>query len=567
MLTPTTVDVLIVGAGPVGLITAIGLEQQGVTSLIIEKRYRDEQATYGRAASLFARSLELLEQVDLTEDLVQEGFISRGGVNFKDGKRVDARGWNLMYQHSKRSFHDYNLNLRQRYTEDVFRNRYANQGKTVWEGWELVQFSIDTTPDDGCNISAVLNHSSLGEKHVRSKYIVGADGGSSTVRRLASIAEDVDPTTHQWIRIDGKMSTDMPNADVGFGSIATSDYGHILWVKTDKDAHRIGYALTPSLLAKYPHGISIEEATAEAAEGMKPFKLSIDRIDWWTHYKIKQSVVKQFQKEQFILLAGDAAHTHSSGFAQGMNTGVHDATNLVWKLAGTCKGWYEPCVLESYAQERHAAATHLIDVDKKAAACISGDIPKEYAGRGKTAGELVTAIFMENVGFNIGLDVSYESSVLTGTASDITVKCGGRAPDALVYEPGTQLPIRLYSAMLRDGGFGRWSILVFVGNKATNSGLYSLMTETLSKLVKRHPGMIRLITILGNATGSAWDALGRSAWGKFYLDLHGKAHSGYGVDLSQGAIAVLRPDNIFAFGTDLKSCGEVGAYFEKFTLN
>lgn len=81
------------------------------------------------------------------------------------------------------------------------------------------------------------------------------------------------------------MTTDMPDTNIGFASIETEHHGNILWVKLDRDTHRVGFALTPALLAKYPNGITQDEALKEAAEGMKPFKLEIDRLDWWTHYR------------------------------------------------------------------------------------------------------------------------------------------------------------------------------------------------------------------------------------------------------------------------------------------
>lgn len=71
----------------------------------------------------------------------------------------------------------------------------------------------------------------------------------------------------------------MPGADLGFASIETSHHGNVLWVKLERDAHRIGFALTPALLAKYPGGITEEEAVKEAVECMRPFKLDVERLD------------------------------------------------------------------------------------------------------------------------------------------------------------------------------------------------------------------------------------------------------------------------------------------------
>ncbi|KAI8718594.1 FAD-binding-3 domain-containing protein [Fusarium sp. LHS14.1] len=564
MSLPPTTDVLIVGAGPVGLLIGIGLTQQGVDCVLIEKRERDVQATFGRATTLYPRSLELLEQLDVADDLTQEGFVSRSSINFKDGTRVNERGWNLMFDHFKPSYHDYALNIRQRYSEDVFRNHFESCGKSVWFSWKLTAYAIDTSLGDGYNVTATLEHKTMGKTHVRCKYLVGSDGGSSSVRQLAGIDLDLDPTTHEWIRIDGKMSTDIPDANIGLASIETEHHGNILWVKLDRDTHRVGFALTPSLLAKYPNGITEDEALKEAAEGMKPFKLEVDRLDWWTHYKIKQSVAQVLQKDQFVLLGGDAAHTHSSGFAQGMNTGIHDATNLVWKLAGTIKGWYKPSVLETYASERHAAAKKLIGIDKNAAAVISGEIPAQYQGLGRTADEILWKIFGENIGFNVGLGVTYAKNVINQSPLMTTLASGVRSPDALVCAPGSKVPLRLHDALLRDGRRGCWSIVVFAGNTAFTSSNFPALRETLPTFAERHDGMIRLVTLMTGTVGSAWEALDGPPLGKFFFDRDGSCHSEYGVDTKSGALVVIRPDGIISFATGLDKGSEIKEHFSKF---
>ncbi|KAJ4142439.1 hypothetical protein NW754_009882 [Fusarium falciforme] len=337
-----------------------------------------------------------------------------------------------MFDHFKPSYHDYALNIRQRYSEDVLRNHFESYGKSVWFSWKLTTYAIDTSLGDGYNVTATLEHKAIGKAPVRCKYLVGSDGGSSSVRQLTGTDLDLDPTTHEWIRIDGKMTTDMPDSNIGFASIETEHHGNILWVKLDRDTYRVGFALTPALLAKYPNGITQDEASKEATEGMKPFKLEFDRLDWWTHYKyINQSVAQVLQKDQFVLIGGDAAHTYSSGFAQGMNTGIHGATNLVWKLAGTIKGWYKPSVLETYASERHAAAKKLIGIDKHAAAVISGEIPAQYRGLGRTADEILWKIFGENIGFNVRLGVTSAKNVNNQSPLMTTLPCGVRSPDAL----------------------------------------------------------------------------------------------------------------------------------------
>lgn len=119
---------------------------------------------HGRATTLYPRSLELLEQVDVTKRLMQEGFVGRNSVCYLGGKRANERGWNIIMSHFKSSFHDYCLNIRQHSSEDAIRKLYEAHGKSVGYGWKLSSFSIDTTIDDGFNVSATLENE-VGEIH------------------------------------------------------------------------------------------------------------------------------------------------------------------------------------------------------------------------------------------------------------------------------------------------------------------------------------------------------------------------------------------------------------------
>lgn len=119
----------------------------------------------------------------------------------------------------------------------------------------------------------------------RSKFIVGADGGHSLVRRLAQIPFEGDHTNFKWVRIDGQFKTNMPDADVGWASIESKSHGNVLWVQLDNGAKRIGFAMTPEMLAKYGEKLTEEQAKAEAVKSMEPFTLEFERVDWWTLYR------------------------------------------------------------------------------------------------------------------------------------------------------------------------------------------------------------------------------------------------------------------------------------------
>lgn len=118
-----------------------------------------------------------------------------------------------------------------------------------------------------------------------SKYIVGADGGRSLVRRTADIPFNGDHTDFKWVRIDGCFKTDMPDADMGFASIESKSHGNVLWVQLDHGVKRIGFAMTDAMLAKYGGKLTEDQAKEEAILSMKPFALEFESIDWWTLYR------------------------------------------------------------------------------------------------------------------------------------------------------------------------------------------------------------------------------------------------------------------------------------------
>lgn len=142
--------------------------------------------------------------------------------------------------------------------------------------------------------------------------------------------------------MDALVKTNMPNERIGIVAIGSPRHGNVLWIAEDHGRTRIGFAIPPEVYEKYGEHITEEAVKEEAIQALKPFELEFVTVDWWTLYSIGQRVAESFRKDR-VLLAGDAGHTHSSGAGQGMNTGMHDAVNLGWKLAGVLKGWYTEC--------------------------------------------------------------------------------------------------------------------------------------------------------------------------------------------------------------------------------
>ncbi|KAL6236384.1 hypothetical protein BDW75DRAFT_250169 [Aspergillus navahoensis] len=486
-------DVFVVGGGPVGLTVAYSLTRQGVTSLLVGQHDKNQQAMYGRATTLYPRTLEMLDQLDLLDDLNQIGYVARNSVTFKDGKRVTSRGWQKMFEAMHGTYLDYCLNIRQKYSE------------------ELESFSVDHESKNDYKVTSQVRNVKTDEVLVVKSYelisLAVNTSGHSLVRRLANIPFEGEP--HRWVRIDGCSKTNMPDADLGFASIESRQYGNVLWVQLDHGVKRIGFAMTEDMLTKYGERFTEEDAKQEAITSMEPFTLEFESIDWWTLYSINQRVADAYISNDRVILAGDACHTHSSGAAQGMNTGVHDAVNLAWNLV----------------------------LDKAFSAVISGQIPDSYQGRYTDANELFTKLFDETIQFSIGLGIHYGESMINWPSTTGMISAGWRAPDALVLTKN----------------LGQWSIVIFAGQPSETQGNLATAVETLGALVTSLPrGMIRFVTVVAQnvAQGNRFFSIPRL--GYLCSDQDQSAHAAYTISPGRGAVVVLRPDGILAHATALE---------------
>lgn len=246
-----------------------------------------------------------------------------------------------------------------------------------------------------------------------------------------------------------------------------------------------------------------------------------------------------------------------------MNTGVHDAVNLAWKLGGVVKGWYTIDVLQAYDTERRPAAQQLIELDKAFSATISGRIPDTHKGLYDDANELFTKIFDDTIQFNIGLGIYYPKNILNKAPSTGMVSAGWRAPDALTYAPGSRFPTRLFH---RTKNSGQWSILVFAGQPLMTRGDLVSAVESLRKSLESFPrGMLRFLTLVAQSAPVGDSMFDLSRIGNVYYDQDRAAHAAYTMSAANGAVVALRPDGILGHATSLDDVDGMVSFLRGFT--
>ncbi|KAL8767986.1 MAG: hypothetical protein Q9209_005657 [Squamulea sp. 1 TL-2023] len=579
-------DVVIYGGGPVGLLTAYCLAQYGISTYVAEQNDKLKQTIYGRAAMIAPRSLEMLDQLDLANELGQIGFVIRGQKNYRDGRMVDSLSGPA--SSILDTFFDYCLLCRQRYTEEVMTKAYTKVNpRGVWYGHRLVNITISEKTFKPYRVTARFSLSNGKEKSVRCTYLISADGGSSTVRSLAGIPLPGNRNERYWVRVDGRVRTDMPDARSGLCNLDSPTHGSVLWACLDHGSTRVGFALPPAVWAQHGRNITQDVIIAQAKQALHPFSLEFDKVEWWTVYSIGQRLADAYGGKEWIILVGDAAHMHSSAAAQGMNTGLHDAVNLSWKLAGHIQNHFQPSVLESYETERRPVAQKIIDQDSRLSVLTGGEIPEELKHEGKDTATLIAEIYKSNMDLNTGLGIDYPINGTINVAPPPHVKVsvlpGTRAPDVMVQRPGPRTPVRLHSLLKNDAV--RFSILVFCGDPTQTSNKIRKLRSYIDSRVQNptttdleawrrpnsnasftqlyEPSLFRFLTIMqtANDNGAPDEKLGVPKFGTMVYDVDGSAHERYGIPIPEGAVVVLRPDGTVGTVVGLGDGESLGRYF------
>ena len=343
-------QVLIVGAGPTGLVLALWLAKAGIPVRLVDKA--PAPGATSRAVGVQARTLEFYRQLGIADAVVDAGVMvhaanlwsggrKAGRLAFGDlGKGISPYPYMLIYP---QDLHE-RLHLRELDKLGVIAER-------------PVEFlGLEQNQD---HVLGRLRHSDGSEEIVKTAYVAGCDGAHSQVR--ASLGIDFEGGTYEHIFYVADVEADgaAVNGEVHVAP-GDDDFLAIFPMKGKGRARLIGSVRESALATDRP--LTWDDANARTLDLVK---LRVNKVNWFSTYRVHHRVASRFRDRRAFLL-GDAAHVHSPVGGQGMNTGIGDAVNLAWKLADVLQGRGPATLLDSYEPERITFARKLVATTDRA---------------------------------------------------------------------------------------------------------------------------------------------------------------------------------------------------------
>jgi len=352
------VDVLIVGAGPTGLMLANQLARRGVKPRIIDRHSGPAQQS--RAMAVQARTMEIYSRMGLIDKALSLGERATGANIWANG-RWTARIPVGDIGQSMSPF-PFVLMLGQDDNELIMGEKLRDYGVTVDWNTELVE--IEQHPD---HVDATLTLPDGTIQRVKAAWVAGCDGSRSPVRELSGIKFPGAPYEHTFFVADTEATGSMKPGELNV--YLWKDGFHLFFPMRGKDGWRV-IGILPKHLRRRDD-LTFEDVVP-AIRQEAGTNLSFKACHWFSTYRISHRAAEHFRDRRCFLL-GDAAHIHSPAGAQGMNTGLQDAYNLAWKLALVVQGRADAALLDTYEQERIPVAKRLLETTDRAFQLIVAD--------------------------------------------------------------------------------------------------------------------------------------------------------------------------------------------------
>jgi 2-polyprenyl-6-methoxyphenol hydroxylase-like FAD-dependent oxidoreductase len=510
----TSNDVLVVGAGPVGLTMGCELARSGIRCRIIDKA--DAPASTSRALAIFPRTLEMFEMMGMSEQVLKAGHQLNGVAIYNRSGQIGHVGFSNLT-----SRYRFAISLPQSETERLLSEHLARFGLSVEWGKELVTLSPSS---DG--VQSVVRDTAGLEERFESKWLIGCDGAHSSVRHSLGLRFEGEAYAETFLLADVKIDGPLDHFHIhlfltGKGLVGIFPFkGDRCRVIVDTQA---GSESEPEGDLRFDEVQAIVESRTDAG-------IRITDPVWLSRFRISHRKVADFRVGR-VFLAGDAAHIHSPAGGQGMNTGIQDACNLAWKLALVVQGKSPDSLLNSYNEEREPVAKMVLSLTDRLTrmATLQGPIVQQLRNALLpilTGIDLVEDRIAETVA-EIG--IHYRRSSIVSGKSGRAIHAGDRAPDCELQQGAERQPLRLFELLGKPVHH-----LFFFGEADTD--IASNFDSLRVTMGREYKGLIDVYLVIRGSQANFSDVL---------FDREGAMHALY--EAEPGAILLIRPDGYVGF--------------------
>jgi 2-polyprenyl-6-methoxyphenol hydroxylase-like FAD-dependent oxidoreductase len=529
VLSSTSSQVLVIGAGPVGLTLASELARHGVSCRIIDKA--PAPVSTSRALGIFPRTLEAFQIMGVVDRVLEAGYPLAGVAIYNRTEQIGHIGLDGLP-----SRYRFLISLPQSETERLLNTHLHSFGKAVDRDKELI--GLSQTPG---MVRVVIRGSSGTEEISEVNWLVGCDGAHSSVRRMAGFAFEGGDYDETFVLADVKFSgrldpvhVHMFLTDSGVMGIVPFGKGRCRVIANTKGESEGGLVGDPSLAE-----------IQEIVQSRTGLEIRLTDPVWLSRFRIAHRKVSRFRVGR-VFLAGDSAHVHSPAGGQGMNTGIQDAFNLAWKLGLVCQGKCSDSLLDSYNEEREPVAKMVLTLTDRLTRIIASPKPLE---RQLLSGLLPMLTGIHSVEDRIAdtmaeIAIHYRRSSIVTDNSGRALRAGDRAIDCEFLTHAGQRSVRLYD-LLRDPVH---LLLLFAKpDSVCNLG------ELCMQIGRDFQQVLKAFVVSPKNASDFPRAL---------IDSGGLVQTRY--DAEPGAIVLIRPDGYIGFRDRVEHWDQLQSYLTEF---
>lgn len=549
-----SVDVLIVGAGPTGLLLAAALARHGIIPRLIDKQPQPSEKS--KALAVFARTLEIFDELGIVEEAIARGRELHRANFYGDRKRIAHINIDAID-----SFFSFVLCLPQYETERLLGQLVESLGVKIER-----PVTFTALEQDKHGVTATLCHPDGQEERCRTAWLIGCDGTRSTVRESVGLTYEGVDLNSTFILADAQVEWNLSPDEI---HLFYSADGVLAAIPLPEENYwRIIADLPPDTEPPENPDLNLfQQLVAERTH----LETQLTDPQWTSSFSIRQRMVGTSQSGR-VLVAGDALASHSPIGGQGMNTGLQDAYNLAWKLALVIRKEGGVELLGSYQAEREPVSRSLLTATERATRIVTLRNPVLQQLRQHSLGfltrfdtvqhRIATSLSELNVNYRNSPIVQEDSSLPLPARSNLidwfnfrsSPKAGDRAPDVMV-QTGNALK-RLFHIL---SGL-KHNLLLFEG-KGTSKANYAKLSRIARDVEEKFGDRIALhILLLTTQVPDEFE------WrGSLLLDPQGECHQRYSAEGE--CLYLIRPDGYISYRSQPVDTRKLEAHLQKiFTI-